>query len=217
MYGPILWVEGIIGAGKTTLTRALAKTLGLRAIFEPVESNPYLADFYKFPQRWAFPMQIHLLHARFAMQKLAAYEATMQGGYRGAILDRGLPGDRVFARLHMLKGNMSELEWQTYENAYDIMTCSLIPPSLMIYLEVDPEVAHERVTKRARDAEAGVGIDYLRELHRGYLDLLVEIESGEHAWSRGMRTMRIPWNTDDQPPDKLVETLRHQFRLPEES
>ncbi len=213
--GPVIWVEGIIGSGKTRLTKALAEALELRALFEPVKSNPYLSRFYNNPKRWAFPMQIELLHRRYAMQKLAAFEATMAGGHQGAVLDRGLPGDRVFAKLHMLKGNMSEMEWDTYERAYDTMTCSLIPPSLLIYLEVDPEVALERVVKRARNAEVGIGIDYLRELHKGYLDLLVEIESSDHPWSRGMDTMRVPWNVDDQPIEPLVGRLRHRFRIGE--
>jgi len=57
-YGPIIWIEGGIGAGKTTLTEKMAKALNLRAIYEPVEGNPYLARFYEEPKRWAFPMQI---------------------------------------------------------------------------------------------------------------------------------------------------------------
>lgn len=213
VYGPIIWIEGGIGAGKTTLAKALAEKLNLRPIHEPVDDNPYLERFYKEPGRWAFPMQIELLHRRYAMQKLAAFEATMSGGYKGAILDRGLPGDRVFAKLHMLEGNMSELEWQTYERAYSIMTCSLIPPSILVFLDVEPEVALERVKTRARGAEVGIELDYLQKLRKGYLDLLVEIESGGHAWSRGMEVMRVPWNQDFQPTDSLVETLRHRCRL----
>ena len=212
-YGPILWIEGIIGAGKTELTKKIAEALGLRPIFEPVDSNPYLESFYEDPKRWAFPMQIELLHRRYAMQKLAAYEATMNGGYKGAVLDRGLPGDRAFARLHRLSGNMSELNWQTYERAYDAMTCSLTPPSLLLFLDVEPETAHERVRNRARSAERSIPIKYLQDLRKGYMDLLVEIKSGQHAWSRGMEVMTIPWNSDNQPTDGLIDTLRHRFRL----
>ena len=213
-YGPIIWVEGIIGAGKTTLTKILAEELHLRPLFEPVDSNPYLDRFYKDPGRWAFPMQIELLHRRYAMQKLAAFEATSVGGFDGSILDRGLPGDRVFARMHMLKGNMSELEWQTYERAYDVMTCSLIPPAVLIYLDVQPAVAFERVQKRARSAESGGGVslEYLQDLHKGYLDLLVDIRSGAHAWSRGMEVIHLPWNADHQPPVELLAELQRRFK-----
>lgn len=212
-YGPIIWIEGIIGAGKSTITSALSKALGLRPIHEPVDDNPYLERFYKEPKRWAFPMQIELLHRRYSMQKLAAFEATSAGGYQGAILDRGMPGDRVFAHMHMLAGNMAEVEWNTYELCYDIMVCSLIPPSLLIFLDVEPEVALERVRERARAAEDGLPLKYLQDLRKGYLDLLVQIEAGQHAWSRGMEVMRLAWNVDHQPADKLVEMLAHKYRL----
>ena len=213
MFGPVVWVEGIIGGGKTTLAELLARELGLRLIQEPVETNPYLDKFYIDPKRWAFSMQVELLHRRFAMQKLASYEATGEGGYVGAVLDRGLPGDRVFAKLHMMEGNMAGIEWETYERAYDVMSCSLVSPSLMIYLDVEPEVALHRVQARARGAESGMKLDYLEKLRRGYLDLLVEIQSGRHAWSRGMEVMRLAWNIDDQPTEKLVEALRDKFKL----
>jgi deoxyadenosine/deoxycytidine kinase len=211
IYGAIIWIEGIIGAGKSTLTEMLSEVLNLRPIYEPVDSNPYLDRFYKDQARWAFPMQIELLHRRFAMQKLAAYEATMCGGYSGAILDRGMPGDRVFAKMLMMNGKMDELEWKTYERAYDVMTCSLIPPSMLIFLDVEPETAMERIRKRNRPAEAGIDLPYLKGLRKGYMDLIVEIQSGEHAWSRGMEVRRIPWNVDHQPIEKILEMLLHKY------
>lgn len=213
MYGPVIWVEGIIGAGKSTLTTELSDKLNLRPIMEPVETNPYLGRFYEDPKRWAFPMQIELLHRRYALQQLAAYEALGEGGYAGAILDRGLPGDRVFARLHTLQGNMSDLEWGTYERAYSIMTCSLIPPSVLVFLDTEPAVAYDRVQKRARGAESGMSLEYLQQLRRGYLDLLVEIESGGHAWSRGMDVIRLAWNTDHQPTGPLVSELAKRLGI----
>jgi deoxyadenosine/deoxycytidine kinase len=100
IFRPLIWVEGIIGVGKSTFSYELAKRLKLRLIEEPVETNPYLEPFYKDPKRYAFGMQVYLLHQRYAMQQLASYEATGVGGYAGAILDRSLSGDRVFAKLH---------------------------------------------------------------------------------------------------------------------
>jgi deoxyadenosine/deoxycytidine kinase len=216
-YKPIIWVEGIIGSGKSTFSGWIADELKLRLIKEPVD-NDYLTIFYENPKRWAFPMQIDLLHKRYSLQQLAAYEASLaavgESEYQGVVLDRGLPGDRVFARLHMLEGNISKVEWRTYTRAYETMTCSLIPPSLLIYLDVEPEVAMKRVQTRDRTFErAGVPIEYLEKLHRGYLDLLVEIESGQHTWSRGMEVMRVPWNTDHQPIDSIVDLLRKKYEL----
>jgi deoxyadenosine/deoxycytidine kinase len=195
----------------------LAKELKLRLIAEPVDDT-YLTIFYENPKRWAFPMQIDLLHKRYSLQKLAAYEASLaavgESPYQGVVLDRGLPGDRVFARLHMLEGNISEVEWKTYQRAYETMTCSLIPPSLLIFLDVEPETAFERVTGRDRSYErVGVPLEYLKKLQRGYMDLLVEIESGQHGWSRGMEVKRLPWNTDHQPMIELINELRRKYEL----
>lgn len=158
-------------------------------------------------------MQIELLHHRFAQQQKAAWETVGVDSYRGAVLDRSLPGDRVFCRMHMHYGNIDPLEWATYERAFDVMVHHLAPPSLVLFLDVAPEVALERVRKRARGAEVGIDIEYLRDLYRGYMDLLAEIESGRHAWSQGMRVHRVPWNTDHLPIEPLVEDLKQEFRL----
>jgi deoxyadenosine/deoxycytidine kinase len=179
IMGPIIWIEGLIGAGKTTATNKLAELLKLRPMLEPVDTNPYLKQFYEDPKRWAFPMQMHLLAHRYAMQQAASWESVLG---RGAVLDRGLPGDRVFCRLHMLEGNMSQNEWQTYDYIYQIMAANLRVPSLIVYLDVEPEVALYRIQKRARSAEVGMDIDYLQKLRAGYMDLLVQIDSGDHAW-----------------------------------
>ena len=207
---PIIWAAGIIGAGKSSLVKLLAKALGLEALYEPVDSNPYLKDFYVDQKRWAFPMQIELMKTRFAMQKKAAYGAALGVG---AILDRGMPGDRVFCKLHMLAGNMSEQEWNTYEGLYEVMACSLAPPSLLIFLDVEPDVALERVKERARGAEVGIDLKYLKDLRKGYLDLMAEIESGEHVWSRGMEVKRLPWNMDHQPVGPLIQSLKDKYKL----
>ena len=216
-YKPIIWVEGIIGSGKSTFSKIIAEKLHLRLISEPVD-NDYLTIFYENPKRWAFPMQIDLLHKRYSLQKLAAYEASLaavgESPYQGVVLDRGLPGDRVFAKLHMLEGNISDVEWKTYQRAYETMTCSLIPPSLLIFLDVEPTTALTRVQSRDRSFErAGVPLEYLIKLQRGYMDLLAEIESGQHGWSRGMELMRIPWNVDNQPIDQIIEDIRRKYEL----
>lgn len=208
--GPLLWVEGIIGAGKTTLARQIAEALGFRAFHEPVESNPYLELFYKNPKEHAAFMQIHLLMERYAMQKEAAYACAR--GF-GCVLDRGLPGDRVFAKLHFLAGNISQLQWNTYDKFFDIMSADLRPPSRLLFLDIEPEVALERVRSRKRGAESRMELKYLQDLKKGYLDLMCEIESGAHAWSKGMAVTRLPWNVDHQPIGPLVKMLRHEFEL----
>jgi deoxyadenosine/deoxycytidine kinase len=235
LRGHVWWVEGIIGCGKSTLTARLAKATGLRAIHEPVDTNPYLQPFYQAMDNvkpytarsispesqaawWqvhhtAYAMQIYLLQARFALQKLAVAEALTG---KGAILDRGLPGDRVFAKMLQRSGHIREQDWKTYDAFYRLMTNDLRPPSLIIFLDVDPRVAFERVKKRDRAAEkSGVTLDYLKALNAGYLDMLADIESGRHVWSRGMHVMRWPWNSDDEPIDELIEQVQLRCKLVE--
>jgi deoxyadenosine/deoxycytidine kinase len=94
-------VEGIIGAGKSTLASFLAKKMDWRMLAEPIDGNPLLAKFYEDPKRWAFTMQIRMLHERYRLQQVAAHD------HQPCILDRSLPGDRVFAKLQVAYGNNS--------------------------------------------------------------------------------------------------------------
>jgi deoxyadenosine/deoxycytidine kinase len=215
-YKPLIWVEGIIGAGKTTFAREVAKRLNLRLIEEPVDANPYLALFYKDPKKYAFGMQMRLLHHRYAIQQLAAYEATGMGGYSGAVLDRSLSGDRVFAKLHTQEGNIEEIDWKTYELAYDVMCRSLLPPTLMVFIDVQPETAHERMRTRGREAEAEVPLSYLEALRAGYEELIGEAERGLLPWAHAVRVSRIPWDPDTVTPaqwDNVAKTVRGACRL----
>ena len=203
---PIIWVEGIIGCGKTTLTKLISRELNYRAIYEPVNLE-LLEMFYKDQDRWSFAMQIDLLHRRFALQKLGSFESITG---KGVVMDRGLPGDRVFAKMLHTAGKIHDIEWAIYERAYTVMSNSLIPPSLIIYMEVTPEIAQERIMKRDRKAERGdvIPLSYLQELEKGYENLLTEIKSGIPSWSRGMKILRLPWNTPEESTSSNREAIR---------
>jgi deoxyadenosine/deoxycytidine kinase len=71
MRSAVIWLEGVIGAGKTTLARHLADAFHWRAIEEIVDGNPYLDRFYADPARWAFAMQVHLLQLEWETYRLA--------------------------------------------------------------------------------------------------------------------------------------------------
>jgi deoxyadenosine/deoxycytidine kinase len=51
-------IAGNIGSGKTVLTEKLARHYGWHALFESVDKNPYLRDFYFNMEQWAFHLQI---------------------------------------------------------------------------------------------------------------------------------------------------------------
>ena len=206
---PLLWVEAIIGAGKTTFCKEVGSRLNLRTIEEPVDENPYLEDFYQDEKTWAFPMQIFLLERRKLMQQLAAIEATGVGGYRGAILDRSISGDRVFAKLHMRKGNIHPRDWHTYEESYDGACRTLLPPTKLIFLDVQPETAWERMKRRDRTAETAVPLTYLKELRDGYQELLEEAETGLLPWGHAVKITKLIWDPINDNPnwDRIAATI----------
>ena len=214
-FHPLIWVEGIIGAGKTTFSKEVARRLNLWLVEEPVESNPYLELFYKNQKKYAFGMQIHLLHRRYAMQQLASYIAAGTTSFDGAVLDRSLSGDRVFAKLHRDAGNIEEIDWQTYEMAYDVMCRTLLPPTLLIFLDVQPETAYQRIIRRSRSAESGLLKEYLITLRRGYNELLYEAERGLLPWSHAVRVHRFLWDPDtltEAQWDATADTVRESCK-----
>lgn len=194
---PLLWIEGIIGCGKTTFANKVGERINFLTLNEPTDDNPYLDVFYKDPSKYAFGFQIFMLHRRYAFQRTASCVSI--GGipdYDGAILDRSLAGDRVFAKMHMQQGNISEIDWSTYNIAYEVMCNTLLPPTLMIYLDVDPEVAYGRVHKRNRDAESDLSLEYLSKLRINYEELVNEAVGGLRPWSHATKVMRLNWNVD---------------------
>ncbi len=196
--GSLIWVEGIIGSGKTTFAQEVSSRLNLHYLGEPVgdghTGNPYLAKFYQDPKTHAFAMQIFLLHRRYMMQQLAANEATGLFGYAGAILDRSLCGDLVFAKMLMRDGHISELDYQTYLLCYNTMCHTLHPPTLMVFLDATAQTAHDRMRKRNRAAESSVSLEYLTDLHTGYQEFLLEAGRSLPPWSHAVDILKLPWD-----------------------
>ena len=80
-------IAGNIGAGKTSLTKQLSKSLKYKAYYEDVIANPYLDDFYSEMERWSFNLQIYFLNSRFRQ----ILEIQKNGKNIGAV---GISGDR---------------------------------------------------------------------------------------------------------------------------
>jgi deoxyadenosine/deoxycytidine kinase len=206
---PLLWVEGIIGCGKTTFAREISNRLNFQCIEEPVDDNPYLEPFYENPPQYATMMQIYLLHRRYALQKMAALVSLGVNNFSGAVLDRSLSGDRVFAKLHRDDGNISQLDWETYEMCYNVMCHTLLPPTRLIFLDAQPTTAFQRMKKRGRGAESSVPIEYLQKLRKGYQELLKEAERGLMPWGHAVKTTTIIWDPMNDMPnwDAVASTI----------
>ncbi len=166
----LIAISGLIGAGKSTLVESLPG----KHYFEPVESNPYLADYYKDAKRWCFPMQMHLLHERYRMIR-AAYTHQLYES-EDAIMDRSIYEDFCFAKLGYEAGYMSEREFSTYCKAHENYCNDLIPfPDLIIHLDAPVNTLIDHIRTRDRECEAGVMAGYLKSLQEQYNHLLPQL------------------------------------------
>lgn len=208
--GLVIVVEGIIGAGKSTLSQELGKALGsdTLTLMEPDEqgnANPYLADFYGDKTRWAFSMQIHLLISRLRMQQSAQWHSM--SGRGNAVLDRSYFGDVCFARLMHGTGEITHREFETYRIAYQTMTASVLLPSVCVRLRVDPAVAAERIRRRAemregRRSELVIDLGYLESLDREIDSMVSTLEQ------QGVRVFEVPWTVDRQTPEDRIQAIQ---------
>ncbi|MCQ2817395.1 MAG: deoxynucleoside kinase [archaeon] len=162
-------ISGIIGAGKTTLAKALGKEMGLPVYYEPIIENEYLTDFYKDMKRYSFSFQIYLLNVRFRQ-----HQQILWAG-KGGIQDRTIYEDSIFAKVLYEQGNMEEREYKTYLNLYRSMSNFMKKNTLIVHLDVKPEEALNRIKMRARGCETGITLDYLQKLYDAYEDFLKDI------------------------------------------
>lgn len=156
-------IAGNIGSGKTTLTKKLAKRYGWIPHFEPVDNNPYLADYYADMDRWSFNLQIYFLNKRFRdVVEIAKSQDTI-------IQDRTIFEDaRIFApNLHDM-GMMSDRDFDNYTDLFDLMMSLVKLPDLMIYIRSSIPTLVSHIQKRGRDFERSIRIDYLEGLNKRY-------------------------------------------------
>jgi len=157
----VICIDGVVGAGKTTLGEILAKDLALLFFKEPVDNNPLLDRFYYDQKRYSFPIQIYFLNKRFKMLKEASQ-------LKGCIMDRSIYGDVIFARLLMEGELMSKEEYHLYEELLFNMLEHVERPKLMVYLDIDVENAIARINERGREFEKVVDRSYWESLNQHY-------------------------------------------------
>lgn len=156
-------IAGNIGSGKTTLTAKLAKQFNLVAKFESVESNPYLVDFYKDMERWAFPLQIHFLNSRFNQVR------KFRKSGHSIVQDRTIYEDAYIFASNLYRSKLlHERDYQTYMGLFESMIEFVDPPDLLIYLRADIPKLVEQIQKRGRPYEETLRIDYLKNLNAHY-------------------------------------------------
>ncbi len=158
-------IAGNIGCGKTTLTRKLSEHYGWIPKYESVTYNPYLEDYYKDIQRWSFNLEVYFLTQRFkdVLEIAQSDEVIVQ--------DRTLfEGVYIFVANNKAMGNLSDRDFQTYMDLFNLMMSLVKAPDLLIYLKSSIPHLVSQIEKRGREYEKGISIEYLTNLNQRYDD-----------------------------------------------
>lgn len=169
-----LVIDGIIGAGKTELTRAITNTNKWISFDEPAElaTNPYLDDFYKVlsgakaNEGEPILMQLYLLNKRFQAHRSISYLN------QSSVQDRSIWGDKIFAELLYEDGFIHERDYRMYLEVFESLAKDLVMPSIIFFLDVKPQTALLRIHHRGKLFEQNISIEYLTKLDQKYREWL---------------------------------------------
>ena len=164
-------IAGNIGCGKTTLTTMLAKHYGWTPKFESVSHNPYLEDYYKDIERWSYNLETYFLAQRFqdVLDIAKSKEVIIQ--------DRTIfEGVYIFVANNKAMGNLSDRDFDTYMQLFNLMMSMVRKPDLLIYLKSSVPHLVSQIQKRGRDYEKSISIEYLSNLNERYDKWISEYE-----------------------------------------
>jgi len=153
-------IEGVIGAGKSSLAKLLAARQGAQLVLEEFDANPFLARFYEDRPRWAFQTQLSFLASRFRQQQSLH---TRDLFHQSTISDYAFDKDRIFARQ-----NLTGDELQLYESLYTMMQPTTPLPNLIIYLQSSTPRLMQNIRKRGRSYEENMEESYIESLNQAY-------------------------------------------------
>ena len=156
-------IAGNIGCGKTTLTRKLSEYYGWTPRYESVTYNPYLEDYYSDIPRWSFNLEVYFLAQRFKdiLDIRRSDEVIIQ--------DRTiLEGVHIFVENNYRMGNLSDRDFRTYMDLFELMMSLVKEPDLLIYIKSSVPHLVSQIQKRGREYEQGISLDYLAGLNSLY-------------------------------------------------
>jgi deoxyadenosine/deoxycytidine kinase len=153
-------IDGVIGVGKTTLTNMVVERFKGKAVYEEVEENPFLADFYQDPKRFAFQTQIFFLLSRYRQQQDIPQRELF---HQSIVADYIFWKDKIFAYL-----NLEDRELFLYEKIVTLLERDIPKPDLVVYLKSTPERLMQNIMKRGRYFERSMSYEYIQSLNKAY-------------------------------------------------
>ena len=162
-------IEGNIGAGKTSLASQMAEEHNARLILEQFEDNSFLPKFYKDPEKYAFPLEMFFLAARYQQLKTQLSKQDLFKTF--TIADYFIDKSLIFAR-----NNLQGDEYTLYARLFQIISSTLPRPDLLVYLYLDTDGLLSNIDKRGRDYEKKIKAEYLDDVQKVYLNYFRQLE-----------------------------------------
>ncbi len=167
MEGRHVAISGVMGAGKTTLVHGLSRELDYLPLDERFAENPFLVPFYQEPSAWAFKSYVFFLQRTFADYRRARNSET--GGIQERVLQEHLV---VFGQEFFARGYLDQPEYDLLSDLTVTATEAVPRPDLLLHIDVEPEIALDRLRARATPAERDVELGYLVALNERYEAML---------------------------------------------
>jgi len=196
-------IEGGIGAGKSTLARAIAAHLDSAPLLEPFADNPFLEQFYLDPERYAFPVELSFLALRYKQVKAALTARTL---FRDALV-----ADYLFAKSDLFaKITLPKTEYTLFRNLYDVMAEGMPQPELILYLKPGAARQQAQIAARGRSYEQDIDVDYLARLEKAYERHFKSARGSRVIW---VDTSEIDFVARPEDLTKIIEVARQPWKV----
>ena len=184
-------IAGVIGVGKTTLTKKLSKLLGCKKLLEPYDTNPFMPQVYAGKKEMALDSQLFFLTHR-----------TEQLNHNHLPVGQITISDYVFNKELIYARRLLDAEQLAlYERIYPPFASAITSPVLVIYLQDSVENCLVRIRQRNRPYEQQIGPEFLQDLSSDYEQLF-------NGWKTSP-VIRISMSEFcDRPEQRLANQLR---------
>ena len=160
-----LVIEGNIGAGKTSLSKLIAKDFGGKLILERFKDNPFLPKFYEDAASYAFPLEMSFLADRYQQFLDDIRQFDLFSDF--VVADYDIYKSLIFAEV-----TLQPEEFDLYKKLFNLMYKDVSRPDLYVYLHQNTERLLQNIKKRGRSYEQDIQADYLKRINQGYLEFI---------------------------------------------
>lgn len=202
MSVPFITVEGPIGVGKTSLSKAVSQTFDYHLLKEIVDENPFLNKFYENIDEWSFQTEMFFLCNRY--KQLSDIHRTLDEQH-AVVADY-----HIFKNLIFAKRTLKDAEYEKYEAIYKILTADMPKPNMVIYLHASLDTLMQRIAMRGREFEKNITREYMEQLSSDYHEFIGHFEKMHPE------IPVIQLNGDELDFVKSEEDLQYILRLVEQ-